>query len=73
MKKVLFITFLLFMIACMGTQAWAATYYVSTSLGGKLDLAILEQWLLAIEPYVESGQVQWNTLPEMYDAYAAEN
>jgi len=44
-------------------------YYVSWSLGSPLDMALLETWLQRIQPYVESGRVQWKTLPEMYDAY----
>jgi pimeloyl-ACP methyl ester carboxylesterase len=44
-------------------------YYVSWSLGSPLDKALLEAWLQRIQPYVESGRVQWKTLPEMYDAY----
>ncbi len=45
--------------------------YVSWSLGEALDSATLERWLSAIDPYVAKGQVQWATLPEMYDAYVA--
>jgi len=44
-------------------------YYVSWSLGSPLDKALLEAWLQRIQPYVKSGQVEWKTLPEMYDAY----
>lgn len=29
----------------------------------------LHKWLEAIQPYVDSGQVAWATLPEMYEAY----
>lgn len=46
-------------------------YYVSWSLGGPLDAGLLEAWLQAISPYVASGQVEWKTLPEMYDAYVS--
>lgn len=45
------------------------TYYVSWSLGSPLDSKMLETWLQRIAPYVASGQVEWKTLPEMYDAY----
>ncbi len=44
-------------------------YYNSWSLGGSLDVDMLEAWLQRIDPYVKSGQVEWKTLPEMYDAY----
>jgi hypothetical protein len=44
-------------------------YYVSWSLGQALDAHLLEEWLKRIEPYVQAGQAQWKTLPEMYDAY----
>jgi len=45
------------------------TYYNMISLGEKLDMGLLEKWLQAIQPYVDSGKVQWKTLSEMYDAY----
>jgi hypothetical protein len=45
------------------------TYYVSWSLGAPLDPGMLETWLQRIAPYVASGQVEWKTLPEMYEAY----
>ena len=45
------------------------TYYVSWSLGQALDKAVLEKWLQMVNKYVESGKVQWKTIPEMYDAY----
>ena len=44
-------------------------YYVGWSLGGALDANLLENWLQRIQPYTERGQVEWVTLPEMYDAY----
>jgi hypothetical protein len=44
-------------------------YYVSWSLGKPLDEALLETWLKRIVPYVEAGQVEWKTLPQMVDAY----
>ncbi len=44
-------------------------YYVAWSFGSPLDKGLLETWLRRILPYVESGQVEWKTLPEMYDAY----
>ena len=45
--------------------------YFSWSLGSPLDPLLLEEWLQAVEPYVQAGRVQWKTLPEMYDAYVA--
>ena len=45
------------------------TYYVSWSLGQPLDMVILEEWLKQIEPFIQSGQMEWKTLPEMYDLY----
>jgi len=45
------------------------TYYVSWSLGSPLDPKMLELWLQRIDVYVKAGQVEWKTLPEMYDAY----
>jgi hypothetical protein len=45
--------------------------YVAWSLGSALDQDLLGQWLASIQPYVEQGQVQWATLPEMYDAFVA--
>lgn len=45
------------------------TYYVSWSLGNPLDPALLAEWLAAIQPYVDSGQVQWVSLVDMYELY----
>jgi hypothetical protein len=45
------------------------TYYNSWSLGSPLDLKMLETWLQRIDPYVKAAQVEWKTLPEMYNAY----
>ena len=45
--------------------------YVALSIGNGADLEVFEQWLQSIEPYVESGQVEWKSLPEIYDAYVA--
>jgi len=44
-------------------------YYVSWSLGSPLDQQLLETLLQRIRPYLEAGQVEWKTLPEMYRAY----
>jgi hypothetical protein len=46
-------------------------FYVGNSLGSKLEMDILEDWLQAIDPYVKSGQVQWATLPGMYQAFVS--
>lgn len=43
--------------------------YVAWSLGSPLNQDLLELWLSTIQPYVESGEVVWATLPEIYDAY----
>lgn len=47
------------------------TYYVSWSLGKELDDALLGEFLGRVKLYVDDGRVQWKTLPEMYDLYAA--
>jgi len=47
------------------------TYYVSWSFGGPLDEELLEDWLGRIAAYVEAGQVQWMTLPQMVEEYIA--
>lgn len=45
-------------------------YYVWWSLGEQLlDRDLLEEWLGRIQPYVQAGQVEWRTLPEIYEAY----
>jgi hypothetical protein len=46
-------------------------FYVSWSMGSELDRSVTEEWLKRLLPYIESGRVQWKTLPEMYDAYIA--
>ncbi|MFZ5909798.1 MAG: hypothetical protein ACOYYU_07280 [Chloroflexota bacterium] len=46
-------------------------YYVSWSLGQPIELDVLEAWLQRMDAYVRAGQVEWKTLPEMYDAYTA--
>jgi hypothetical protein len=47
------------------------TYYISWSLGQELDDSILEDFLRRVKTYVDSGRMQWKTLPEMYDLYVA--
>jgi hypothetical protein len=46
-------------------------HYVITSVGTPVDLDVMEDWLQAIQPYVDNGSVRWATVPEMYDAYVA--
>lgn len=45
--------------------------YFSWSLGGVLDMALMETWLQSIQPYLAEGRVQWATLNEIYGAYLA--
>ena len=33
------------------------------------DQVLLEDWLQQIQPYVISGQVEWASLPDMYDVF----
>jgi hypothetical protein len=44
-------------------------FYVAWSLGEPLDEQMTERWLKLVQPYVQSGEVVWATLPEIYDAY----
>lgn len=46
-------------------------YYVGKSIGSPFDTEVVEQWLQRVQPYVETGQVKWATLPEMYEAFVA--
>jgi len=48
------------------------TFYVVWSLGGQLDIGLLETWLQEVNEYVESGQIAWKTIPEMIDLYNSE-
>ena len=44
--------------------------YVALSIGSpKINEVLYKEWLTAIEPYVNSGKVEWKTLPEIYTAY----
>jgi hypothetical protein len=45
--------------------------YFAWSMGSPLDPELLEEWLVAVAPYVQAGRVQWKTLPEMLEAYVA--
>jgi hypothetical protein len=45
------------------------SYYLSWSFGKALDQSLMEQWLKMVDKYVDSGLVQWQTIPEMYDDY----
>jgi hypothetical protein len=46
-------------------------YYLSWSIGKELDDSLLEDFLSRMQSYVNTGRVQWKTLPEMYDLYVA--
>jgi len=48
-----------------------AAFYLGLSIGARPDMALLEAWLQAAQPYVQAGDVEWATLPEMYDAFIA--
>ncbi|MEX2160300.1 MAG: hypothetical protein WD751_00140 [Anaerolineales bacterium] len=50
-------------------QGRVNTYYVSWSLGNPLSPELVEQWLQGIQPYVDSGQVEWVSLVDMYELY----
>ncbi len=43
--------------------------YVGWSYGKRMPESFREDWLDAIQPYVDNGQVKWKTIPEMYDLY----
>ena len=44
--------------------------YVALSIGSpNLDKDLYGQWLSSVKPYVNSGRVEWKTLPEMYNAF----
>jgi len=44
--------------------------YVGLSIGSpEIHEYMYKEWLAAIKPYVDSGQVEWKTLPEIYSAY----
>lgn len=49
------------------------TYYLSWSLGNPLSPELLEQWLQAIQPYVDAGRMQWVSLIDMYQMYVGIN
>ena len=53
----------------LARPGWVNTYYVGWSLGTPLAPKMLELWLQRIDVYVKAGQVEWKTLPEMYEAY----
>jgi hypothetical protein len=42
---------------------------VPWSVGAFVDGAVVEQLLQAIQPYVDAGKVEWNTMSEVYDLY----
>lgn len=44
--------------------------YVALSIGSPdINEAMYRKWLAAIQPYVDSGKVEWKTLPEIYTIY----
>ncbi len=44
--------------------------YVGLSIGSPdINEVLYKEWLTAIQPYVDSGKVEWKTLPEVYSAY----
>jgi hypothetical protein len=47
----------------------ATIFYVTWSLGQALDPGVLEELLVSMDAFTETGRVQWKTLPEAYDAY----
>ena len=44
-------------------------FYAAWSFGKAMPESFAEEWLSAIDPYVEAGRVEWKTLPEMYDIF----
>ncbi len=45
--------------------------YVGLSRGAEIEKEVFKRWLKEIQPYTDSGKAQWETLPEIYDAYIA--
>ena len=43
------------------------TCYLSWSFGQAFDKNLMEQWLQMVDKYIALGEVQWKTIPEMYD------
>ncbi len=44
--------------------------YVGLSIGNpQLDEDMYRKWFNALQPYIDSGQVEWKTFSQMYDAY----
>lgn len=44
--------------------------YVGWSIGdAKFDEELIDDWMKVLQPYVDSGEVEWKTIPEMYDEY----
>jgi len=47
-----------------------STMYVGWSIGdANPDLEVLDSWFASIQPYVESGQVEWMSVNDMYDEF----
>ncbi len=49
------------------------TIYLSWSIGDprKPESPVVDEWLQAVQEYVDAGLVEWKTIPEMYDDYVA--
>ena len=45
-------------------------HYVAWSIGDPiLNEEVFDYFFTQIQPYIDSGQVEWKTLPEIYDLY----
>ena len=49
------------------------TYYAAWSLGGEVDIEIVEAWLRMVDKYVKEGRIIWNGIPDIIDLYNANN
>jgi len=47
------------------------TFFLLWSIGAYQEPEAVEQWLQAIQPYVDAGQVRWASLPDMAAAHVA--
>ncbi len=55
-------------LACSSAEE-VNVFYVGWSIGGCIGAGMVERLLQAVQPYIDSGHVEWKTIPEMYDAY----
>jgi hypothetical protein len=47
-------------------------FYVAVSIGNPhIDESLFHEWFEIIQPYLDSGHVQWKTLPDMYRQFIA--